>query len=308
MADVSLKLPGAARRALKSAVYTRPLNRVIRGALRPFRRLLPDRLLYRIPLVGELPIAIPGSPKFRLSIRGFDLVAMPLYWRGARGYEEAAVRTYLELLGACGAVFDVGAYVGLYAILAGLHDRGRRVFAFEPMPDIADVLLENLRLNRLSNVEVVRSAVAGRDGAADLYIPYAGLPASSSLRRGFRDARRTISVPTVSLDSFVRSRGIERVDLIKIDTETTEPEVLGGASWVVSRDAPLIICEVLLQRAADRLNTFFDRRDYAYYSITNAGAVRRSEIVADPEGKNPDHLFVPRSKLHRHASLLRRES
>lgn len=305
MAKVSLDLLGVARKFLKSMVYTRPLNRVIRGALWPFRRLLPDRLLYRVPLVGELPVVIPGSPKFRLSIRGFDLVAMPLYWRGARGYEEAAVSTYLNVLGACGTVMDVGAYVGLYAILAGLHDRDRRVYAFEPMPDIADVLTDNVRLNRLSNVEVVRSAVAERDGEADLYIPYAGLPCSSSLRRGFREARNTISVPTVSLDTFVRSREIERVDLIKIDTETTEPEVLDGASWVVTRDEPLIICEVLLQPAADRLNAFFDGRDYAHFLITKDGALPRNAIVADPAGENRDYLFVPRSKLPRHPSVFR---
>jgi FkbM family methyltransferase len=305
MADVSLNLLGAARKSLRYLVYTRPLNRVIRGALRPFRRLLPDRFLYRIPLVGELPIVIPGSPTFRLSINGFDLVAMPLYWRGARGYEETAVRTYLNLLGDCGTVMDVGAYVGLYSILAGLHDRDRRVYAFEPMPDIADVLEENVRLNRLSNVEVVRSAVADRDGKASLYIPYAGLPTSSSLRRGFREARKTIRVPTVSLDTFVRSRGIERVDLMKIDTETTEPEVLEGASWVVTRDEPLIICEVLLQDAASRLNAFFDQRDYAYFLITGAGATRRSAIVADPAGEHPDYLLAPGSKLSRYPSVFR---
>jgi FkbM family methyltransferase len=222
---------------------------------------------------------------------------MPLYWRGARGYEETAVRTYLNLLGDCGTVMDVGAYVGLYSILAGLHDRDRRVYAFEPMPDIADVLEENVRLNRLSNVEVVRSAVADRDGKASLYIPYAGLPTSSSLRRGFREARKTIRVPTVSLDTFVRSRGI--------DTETTEPEVLEGASWVVTRDEPLIICEVLLQDAASRLNAFFDQRDYAYFLITGAGATRRSAIVADPAGEHPDYLLAPGSKLSRYPSVFR---
>lgn len=307
MADVSLRMLGAVRRSLRSLVYTRPLNRVIRGALRPFRRLLPDRFLYRIPLVGELPIVIPGSPNFKLAIHGFDLVAMPLYWRGARGYEENAVRIYLDLLADCGTVMDVGAYVGLYSILAGLHDPVRRVYAFEPMPDIADVLEQNVRLNGLSNVEIVRSAVADRDGQASLYIPYAGLPTSSSLKRGFREPRNTIRVPTVSIDSFVRSRGIERVDLMKIDTETTEPEVLEGASWVVTRDQPLIICEVLLQDAADRLNAFFDGRDYDYFLITGDGATRRSEIAADAADEYPDYLLAPRSKLSRYPAVSRHE-
>ena len=297
------RLLRVARQSVRSIVYRRPVNRVLRSLVWPWRRLLPDRLLYRLPLVGELPIAIPGSPKFRFSIDGFDLVAMPLYWRGARGYEEANVRIYLNLLGDCGTVLDVGAYVGLYSILAGLQDRDRRVYAFEPMPDIADVLEKNVRLNRLSNVEVVRSAVADRDGEASLYIPYAGLPTSSSLRHGFREARNTIRVPMVSLDSFVRSRGIERVDLIKIDTETTEPEVLEGASWVVARDAPLIICEVLPLGAADRLTAYFDQRDYAYFLITDAGALRKSAIVADPAGEYWDYLLVHRSKLSRYPSL-----
>jgi FkbM family methyltransferase len=254
--------------------------------------------------VGQLPIAIPGSPKFRLAIHGFDLVAMPLYWRGARGYERAAVRTYLGLLDGCGTVIDVGAYIGLYSILAGLHDGDRRIYAFEPMPAIADVLMENLRLNRLSNVEVVRAAAADRDGEADLYIPYAGLPTSSSLRSGFRQARETIRVPAVSIDSFVRERGVERVDLMKIDTETTESEVLTGASGVVDRDEPVILCEVLLPDAAHRLGAFFDGRDYAYFLITDGGAVPMGAITADNAAEHPDYLFVPRSRLSRFASAL----
>jgi FkbM family methyltransferase len=35
-------------------------------------------------------------------------------------------------------------------------------------------------------------------------------------------------VPVITIDGFVRERQLERVDLIKVDTESTEPQVLRG--------------------------------------------------------------------------------
>jgi FkbM family methyltransferase len=45
-------------------------------------------------------------------------------------------------------------------------------------------------------------------------------------------------VQAVRLEKLLSAQGIERVDLIKMDTETTEPDVLAGLGQVVVRDRP----------------------------------------------------------------------
>jgi FkbM family methyltransferase len=66
-------------------------------------------------------------------------------------------------------VIDVGAYVGFYAVLAGLANRRARILAFEPMSDNAERLRRHVELNGLSNVEFVRAAVSADPGEAELF-------------------------------------------------------------------------------------------------------------------------------------------
>ena len=57
------------------------------------------------------------------------------------------------------------------------------------------------------------------------------LPTSSSLSYEFMRSADQLEVshaPVITLDGFVCDNAIERVDLVKIDTESTEPPVRSG--------------------------------------------------------------------------------
>ena len=82
-------------------------------------------------------------------------------------------------------------------------------------------------------------------GSAEMFhLARVDIPCSSSLSYEFMrpagDLHRTV-VPVLTLDRFVREKGIARVDLVKIDTETTEPEVLAGMADTLKRDHPAIV-------------------------------------------------------------------
>lgn len=48
----------------------------------------------------------------------------------------------------------------------------------------------------------------------------------ASAAEGFKSETYAIQVPAVTLDGYVAKHAIDRVDLIKLDTETTEDRVL----------------------------------------------------------------------------------
>jgi len=104
------------------------------------------------------------------------------------------------------------------------------------------------------------------------------MPTSSSLSAEFMSphgALRGMGVRLVSLDVFIRNSGIEHVDLLKIDTESTEPQVLLGMLETLRRDRPSIICEVLRGRGAeDRLEDILGGLGYRYYLLTPTGPMR----------------------------------
>jgi FkbM family methyltransferase len=155
-------------------------------------------------------------------------------------------------------------------------------------------LKNNVAINGLSNVECVASAVGERDGAAEFYYVGTTLPTSSSLSFNFMRSAENLesdTIPVTTLDSFVRDKMIDRLDLVKIDTETTEPEVLRGMQRTLSRDCPTIVCEVLKGRGTEQaLEAVLGPLGYSYYLLTPEGPRPQARIEGHPEWLN--YLFT----------------
>jgi hypothetical protein len=58
-------------------------------------------------------------------------------------------------------------------------------------------------------------------------------------------ALRATEVDVITLDEYAARQGIDRVDLVKIDTESTEPSVLRGMRAILEKSRPHLIIEVL---------------------------------------------------------------
>ncbi len=83
-----------------------------------------------------------------------------------------------------------------------------------------------------------------------------GIPSSSSLSREFMSNHPhaiPIEVEVIRLDQFVADHGLN-VDLVKIDTETTEPDVLAGMANTLERDKPDVFLEVLEQTDGEAMD------------------------------------------------------
>jgi FkbM family methyltransferase len=137
-------------------------------------------------------------------------------------------------------VIDVGGNIGLYSrFFSRLAGPKGRVFVFEPNPENVEVIRRNTRGAGYRNVEVVWSAVSDRDGTAALHIS----PGHSnhSLIAGYTQAVATVEVPTVKIDTFLRERGIDRVDFIKTDTEGADFLAIEGMRGTIGRLPELIM-------------------------------------------------------------------
>lgn len=84
-------------------------------------------------------------------------------WLGS--YEHAKRILFEETITEGSVVFDVGAHVGFYSLLASVlvGPRGS-VFAFEPLQRNLFYLKQHLRLNDIENVTVIEAAVSDRGG------------------------------------------------------------------------------------------------------------------------------------------------
>jgi FkbM family methyltransferase len=155
------------------------------------------------------------------------------------GYERQTLRMWSSVVKPGQVVLDVGAYTGLFSIIAGLN--GASVVAFEPMPANRWRLGINLALNKVA-ATIYDCAVSDTNGKATLnFNPGVPLTTGASLEPGIPHHRTSLLVRTVRIDGLA----LQNIAAIKIDVERHEPAVLRGAMQTIKRDRPVMMIETL---------------------------------------------------------------
>jgi FkbM family methyltransferase len=154
--------------------------------------------------------------------------------------KEDATTEFIKSFVTPGMTFvDVGANVGYFTLLAA--SLGARVIAYEPTPAVFARLQQNVALNGFDNVTLVNAAVADQPGTLALYQS----PDDPEANNLFGDGDHSVEVPAVTLDDEMAERGVQKVDLLKIDAEGAEPLVLSGSVKLLANSpAPSIVMEV----------------------------------------------------------------
>jgi FkbM family methyltransferase len=227
-----------------------------------------------------------------------DGVTGGLFWLGWDGYEPETARIFWDLATAAEVVVDVGAHVGYYTLLAAHANPDALVLAYEPMPYVLERLNANLGRNPSANVEVSSDALDAVSGEAELFHVGTdrGLPSASTFNDTFlalagRPMHR-LPVRTITLDEIVRTRGLRRMDLIKLDTETTERRILEGGRDTLRDLRPVVVCEVLTYADLAPLSKLLQDVGYTSELLTDRGPVARP--VTAPSDRFRNFLLRPR--------------
>jgi FkbM family methyltransferase len=192
-------------------------------------------------VVGERPVLLPVGGGARIEGRLDDWM-MVWAFMGLHERDEPFQRS-LDLAADAEVVFDVGAHVGIWSLLAARHNPAARIHAFEPSPAAVDRLRGHVTLNDAGRVVVNPVAVGAENGDRAFFAGPANTGASSFYPRS-NDQMET-RVPVVTLDSYVERERIERVDLIKVDVEGAETLVFKGARRLLASDAaPIVFFEL----------------------------------------------------------------
>lgn len=135
-------------------------------------------------------------------------------------------------------VFDIGANIGTVTLIMSkmVGDSGR-VYSFEPATFRS--LQKNITANHLENCTVVPKAVSNMNGQIEIHV-FDFVPESNIVNK-MPDGHhfRTKMVESITLDSFVESSAIGRIDFIKMDIEGAEELAILGARKLIKRFRPL---------------------------------------------------------------------
>jgi FkbM family methyltransferase len=142
------------------------------------------------------------------------------------------ISCYAYLPKAGDIVIDLGAGIGEETIIfSKLIGSSGMVYSIEAHPKTFKSLKYIVEANNLSNVSLSNSAISDKNGIVrieddDSYI------GNTILNKSQKD--NLIEVPAFTMDSFIKSNNIKRVDFLKVNIEGAEQLILKGMDNFVS--------------------------------------------------------------------------
>jgi len=206
------------------------------------------------------------------------------YWLGH--YEFAIQEALRRELKPGQRFFDVGANAGFFTVLAArLVGSSGRCVAFDPSPENAASVREQLEINQFDHCMVVQEAVGEEDGRANFCFAAAGSPIGHLGEQ--RGAEREVRVKTTSLDSACARFG--EPDLVKMDIEGAEGIALRGAGKLLSQIRPKWLIELHGSEQEDQVKCFLLAASYDFFDLAgnsvNPARLLPQHFVAVPCGR-----------------------
>jgi len=226
---------------------------------------------------------------------GMGFLPAAILPRSGNHPEEEFLRS-LDLAGK--VVYDIGAFHGIMTLFFARH--AKAVVAFEPHPANHRRLLENINLNRLTNVTVFNRGIGDCERsielACDPRMPGAasGDPAIMSQVRNSLPEAPTIQIAVTRLDDEIEQQGLPLPDLVKIDIEGMELSALRGMPKLLSSHRPRLYLEMhgateeeKAQKAKEILEFLFQAGYGSVRHVETGTAIAR----ADDSTARTGHLF-----------------
>jgi FkbM family methyltransferase len=238
-----------------------------------------------------------------LPLQGPDGLALVLDLRMREGYFVAGFENttghmdaLLNLVDDDATVIDVGANIGVWSRQLLSRRRLRALVAFEPDGRNFELLARNL--NGYANARCEPFAVSDACGTAAFSTDRDSgqnhlVVAGSGAIRGRR-------VSTITLDDWLQSWPLDRLDLLKVDVEGFELHVFRGATRMLERFRPVLYFEYVPAPGGDPLATpcreLLTSLGYEIYAVLLDGRIVK-ERGAELIGFSHDLIGLPVERI-----------
>jgi FkbM family methyltransferase len=174
---------------------------------RDYFKLIPGgEIVYRLRNGINLKVRAKSSDREAMN----EVCIYGVYFQNGLGIEKGDV------------VLDIGGHVGSFSILASRLGAGK-VFCFEPDAENYRLLNDNLRLNKVENIDAVKKAVSFENKEKKLF-----LDSNQEAHSFFSKSNnpQVVKVESIALSDFLKKNKVEKIDFLKMDCEGAEYEIL----------------------------------------------------------------------------------
>lgn len=273
------------------------ISRIIYAVRRP-RRTLKAIYLQKLGL-GYVKRKVTAGP-----IKGLWLVAGKRifyskdFWNGS--YEMYTCHFIQSIVPANTVCYDIGANIGYHTlVLAKRAGSGGLVYAFEPIPEVCEVLKHNAKINDMSNIVVVNNVVSCESGTLTLVLNIdidqasvlEDLPEQKLFAKITKNPlRKTFTCTSITIDEFV-AQGNRPPSFMKIDVEGAEVDVLAGATNTLENHQPVVLCETHGKTQALGVYKILTELKYDLFCVSDK-TVPIESITKVPTNMYEGHVFA----------------
>lgn len=145
-------------------------------------------------------------------------------------------------------IFDIGANIGTFTTWISKSFIKGKIYCFEPQHTVFQQLAGNIAINNLYNVFTYNLAL----GSENTFIEYDEPDYFSNndfgifslvRKRDMKITKNKIVVQVLTLDTFMSSYKVDKINLMKVDVEGMDLDVLLGAKDTIKKFRPKILIE-----------------------------------------------------------------
>jgi FkbM family methyltransferase len=259
----------------------------------------------KIPPSGKLRFIVNGK-KMILHTNQTNYVTSLLFWEGYENFEYT--KLFKKICTQSDVFFDIGANIGYYSVLFSVINPIGKTYSFEPATGPFHYLQKNCKSNQIKSIICEKLAIYNTEGQTEFlevknnkykYLKY-NLAGEGNLgtKEGQREYIKNI-VHTTTLENYVHKNSIDKIDLIKIDTEGTEHLILQKAKSILDNLKPIVICEILFQKNELELEQIFTESNYEMYIDDNSYLKKVKTIIREKDDGIRNVFFIHSSRKNK---------
>lgn len=254
-----------------------PFKKNIFGVLKSFN--IPKTIFQHLHFRGIFKIKF-NDREFFIEHYG-NQIENDIFWSGLTGgWEKISLKLWIELCKDAESIIDIGANTGIYSLVAKAMAPKAKVYGFEPVKRVFEKYQKNCNLNKF-DVKCFEVAISNYDGNAVIYDSPSEHIYSVTVNKNTAPNSVTVEtkIITKKLSTFIKEFNIDKIDLIKIDVETHEPEVLEGMEEFLHKFQPTLLIEILNDEIGEKIQSIIKNIDYLYFNIDEINIPKKVTII-----------------------------
>jgi FkbM family methyltransferase len=236
---------------------------------------------------------------FFMLLNPTEHIQQQLFWYGY--YEKELGDLLKKLIKPDQLFIDIGANLGYFSLLVATSSPSVKVISFEPVDDLFRKINENISVNNVKNIVPIHAAVGEKDEEKELFISAADNSGMSSFQEPENYSGAKEKVKVVTLDDWIKTSRVSKVDIIKLDIEGSELAALNGMKEVLQNFKPLVIVEInpetlaLFDLKPLNIYNYFKQLGFVGFFILENGFVK--ELRQTEHRQTINVLFAHQEKI-----------